>query len=126
MNKPRKVERGYLYLASATGLPVEVKPVDGKKFTLKELQHAVGGFIENMVPSERFAHVYVNEEGVLKNLPLNKCTWEFADKHVYCHLNGYRSDFLVSGNALVVKKVELQPERAVSYDFPTVFQAVRP
>ena len=63
-----KVEIGFLYRVGAD-MAEEVRPADGKKFTLKELQKLVGGFIEHVPHSWPVA--YCNEEGRLHNLPLN-------------------------------------------------------
>jgi len=47
----------------------EVRPADGKKFSLRELQDAVGGTIEHVPHTRPFA--YCNEEGRLIGLPVN-------------------------------------------------------
>ena len=114
----RKVEQGTVYLAGNGGAIV-VTPVDGKKFTLQELYHAVGGYVESMIPVERYAHVYVNEEGQLKNLPANQHTWTFAKRSTY-ELNGYPESWRVQGNAIVVRKVDPNAVAAM-----TVYQVVR-
>jgi hypothetical protein len=104
--KSSKVERGTLYIA-ATNEAVTVAPLDGKKFMYAEVHDAVGGLVQTMVPARKGDTVYVNEEGRLTGLPLNKRTWEFADKTTYlvhnCFL--YPPDWLVSGNALRVYRV---------------------
>jgi hypothetical protein len=118
----KKVERGTLYLAGALD-KVDVKPEDGRKFSLRELQRAVGGFIETMISAERFTTVYVNEEGALcKDFLPNLHTWKFANRHVYVDLNGYPSNFLVMGNALVVRKVAVDREAATTYGVPALGQ----
>jgi hypothetical protein len=49
-----------------------VKPPKGS-FTLEELQAAVGGYIEVVrVPNSENLILVVNEEGLLKKLPLNE------------------------------------------------------
>ena len=118
----KRVEQGTLYLGGPLEF-VTVIPADGRKFTLKELQHAVGGFVETMIPAQRHTTVYVNEEGALKRLLLNRHTWTFAKKAVYM-LNGYAENFCINGNALVVRKVDANPDPGVIHGFPTVFQAV--
>ena len=65
-----KVEIGFLYRVGAD-MAEEVKPADGKKFTLEELQKFVGGYIEAVPYANPVA--YCNEEGRLNNLPLNRC-----------------------------------------------------
>jgi uncharacterized protein DUF3846 len=68
--KPRKkVEVGLLFRVGAEA-PEKVKPSNGKSFSLKELQQFVGGYIEYVPHSTPIA--YCNEEGRLKNLPLNR------------------------------------------------------
>jgi hypothetical protein len=63
-----RVEVGLLYRVGETVIE-QVKPTDGKKFTLKELQKFVGGFIEHVPGSRPIA--YCNEEGRLTGLPPN-------------------------------------------------------
>lgn len=65
-----KVEIGFLYRVGAD-MAEEVKPADGKKFKLEELQKLVGGFIEAVPHSRPIA--YCNEEGRLNHLPVNSC-----------------------------------------------------
>lgn len=65
-----KVEIGFLYRVGAD-MAEEVKPVNGKKFALEELQKLVGGFIEHVPGSSPIA--YCNEEGRLHGLPVNLC-----------------------------------------------------
>ena len=112
----KKVERGVIWFP--TGGVVGVRPADGAKFSLEELQTAVGGYIEMMVPATRGHRVYVNEEGAIKRLPPNPRTWEFADERVYVGLNvglnGYAQNWMVAGNALEVFKLDV--EEAVKTD----------
>jgi hypothetical protein len=101
----KKVERGTLYLSGARDR-LEVRPADGKKFTPEELQAAVGGFFELLVPATKGATVYANEDGALLPgfLP-NRHTWEFCKKSVYA-LNGYGDGWRVMGDVLAVRKVD--------------------
>ena len=108
----KKVERGVIWFP--TGEVVAVRPADGAKFSLEELQTAVGGYVEMMITATRGHRVYVNEEGAIKRLPLNPRTWEFADERVYVGLNGYAQSWMVSGNALEVFKLDV--EEAVQKD----------
>jgi hypothetical protein len=62
------VEIGTLY--RATGAVEEVRPANGKRFSLRELQAFVGGYIELVPCAAPIA--YCNEEGRLHNLPLNR------------------------------------------------------
>jgi hypothetical protein len=55
-----KTEIGYLYRVGAD-MAEEVKPANGKKFSLQELQKFVGGYIEYVPLSRPIA--YCNEEG---------------------------------------------------------------
>ena len=108
----KKVERGVIWFP--TGEVVAVRPADGAKFSLEELQTAVGGYIETMIPATRGHRVYVNEEGAIKRLLLNPRTWEFADERVYVGLNGYAQNWMVAGGAMEVFK--LTSEEAVKMD----------
>src|ERR1700729_1511938 len=96
-----KVERAFLYFGGEPGSVVYVKPAHGKKFDLKELQAAVGGWVQEMIPLVRYTNVWVNEEGAIHRLPPNKHTWDIARREVYA-LNGYPASWRISGNALVV------------------------
>ena len=108
----KKVERGVIWFP--TGGVLAVRPADGVKFSSEELQTAVGGYIETMIPATRGHRVYVNEEGAVKRLPLNPRTWEFADRRVYVDLNGYAQNWMVAGGAMEVFK--LTSEEAVKMD----------
>ena len=55
-----------------------IKPENRKKFTLKELQDYVGGYIQVVPliqPEWKDFVVLVNEEGMLLNLPLNPLSY---------------------------------------------------
>ena len=115
----KKVERGVIWFP--TGEVLAVRPADGVKFSLEELQTAIGGYVETMIPATRGHRVYVNEEGIIineegavKRLPLNPRTWEFADRRVYVDLNGYAQTWLVAGNAIEVFRLDV--EEAVKTD----------
>ncbi len=49
----------------------EIEPKNGKNFTLAELQEIVGGYFEPIYLPKGMV-LAVNEEGLLKNLPLNE------------------------------------------------------
>ena len=50
----------------------DIKPADGKKFTLKELQKMVGGYIEVYpIPSGK-GYIICNENGINQGLPPNE------------------------------------------------------
>lgn len=58
-------------LIRTNGSEEQVRPADGKYFTLEELQRYVGGFIEAVaLPNGKT--MIVNEEGKLDNLPYNQ------------------------------------------------------
>ena len=115
----KKVQTATIYMAGPGGKVVQVRPANGKKFELSELQAAVGGYVEHMIAAVRHTTVYVNEEGALKPLPGNTHTWTFADRRVYVELNGYSPRFQVAGNAIVVRSVEQRPA-----GLPTVAEAL--
>lgn len=58
-------------LMKANGTEETIRPQDGSEFSLEELQRLVGGYIE-VVPTPQSKDLIVNEEGVLKALPVNK------------------------------------------------------
>jgi hypothetical protein len=123
MTAAKKVERGVVYFAGSingrNALSQRVRPADGKKFTMKEIQAAVGGYFECLVPAERGWTVYCDEEGGLKpHYQPNGHTWTFAKREVYA-LNGYPANWRVMGNVLAVRK-----EYEGGADLPTVQQAM--
>lgn len=77
-----------------------VFPANGCKFSLRELQFYVGGSIEIVRDGKGKAFV-VNEEGKLKNLPLNPLASE-----IYIHFFD-AADFLV-GNVLMCDDIDLE------------------
>jgi Domain of unknown function (DUF3846) len=70
----------------------EVKPANGKKFSLEELQKLVGGYIEYVPRSRPIA--YCDEEGRLKEKPLNA-------------LASQRFNQLLVGDVVQVRRVEV-------------------
>jgi hypothetical protein len=124
MTAVKKVERGVIYFAGAlngkSGLSQRVRPEDGKKFSMKEIQLAVGGYFGCLVPAKRGWTVYCDEEGVLKpHYKPNGHTWTFAKREVYA-LNGYGANWRVMGNVLAVRK-----EVEGGAELPTVTQALK-
>lgn len=71
------MEKKYVLKVAADGR-VEREPFDAED-SLGQLQRAVGGYIER-VPLElqRGIDLFVNEEGLLNGLPLNRVLTEFA------------------------------------------------
>lgn len=57
-------------LVKTDGSEQEVHPADGKTFTLEELQHFVGGYIQMIYVGSR--EMYLNEDGKMLRLPLNE------------------------------------------------------
>ena len=60
------------YLFKTDFSSAKVTPINGKHFTLEELQEMVGGYIELVhVPNKPSMRLVVNEEGLIRGLPLN-------------------------------------------------------
>lgn len=79
-------------LIKADGTETEVTPGD-RKFTLAELQDMVGGYIQ-LVSTHDGRQMFVNEEGLLMNLPRNaKASEVIASK--WWTLNGVQGDAVV-------------------------------
>lgn len=57
-------------LIHTSGFREEVRPASGEKFTLKELQAHVGGYIQ-LVKTKRGNQMLVDEDGIDKILPVN-------------------------------------------------------
>lgn len=83
----------------ADGTITEVHPAKGKKFSLKELQGFVGGYIELVTTRTPVRHMYVNEEGMLDNLPYNAAATALIHPK-YVLVDGVR------GNVIVCEKGE--------------------
>ena len=119
----KKVERGVIWFP--TSEVVAVRPADGVKFSLEELQTVVGGYVETMIPATRGHRVYVNEEGTIKRLPPNPRTWEFANERVYVSFNGYAQNWMVAGGALEVFKLDVEKAAKTDGGRISCKQAVR-
>lgn len=63
------VPRPALYV-KADGMVLSIQPEEDDKFTLAQMQELVGGFIEYVQLPNKMVMV-VNEEGILRNLPVN-------------------------------------------------------
>lgn len=61
-------------LIKTDGSVTDVKPADGRAFTLEELQKFVGGYIEIINVGERA--MVMDEEGKLKRKAVNECATE--------------------------------------------------
>jgi hypothetical protein len=89
-----KSERGndMAQIITPDGKTIEVKPKDGKKFSLEEMQVYVGGYIEHITLADG-RHAYVNEEGKLRGLETNLLATQL-----------YGSGDVICGTMLVMKK----------------------
>jgi hypothetical protein len=117
MTAVKKVQRGYIF--KTDGRTIKVQPENGKKFDFKELQKAVGGYIESLVPGIRNCkQLYANEDGVSLGLAPNPHTQNVVNMRVY-RLNGYGENFRVLGDIVAVLS-----ETAEENVFPTIAQVV--
>lgn len=71
----------------------------GRKLTLKEAQELVGGYIEPVRMTDAKLCLIVNEEGLLRNLPLNIKATTLVHHHVL-HKG-------IRGNAIIVTRSSL-------------------
>ena len=103
-----KNQRGTLYRTD--GQAILVKPINGKQFSLAELQDAVGGYIEMVRSLDKRTNLYVNEEGgeFLKNLPPNGHTEAIVDMKAYEY--GPNENFVIRGNAIATYRVNRDEE----------------
>lgn len=76
------------------GTEQSVRPADGKKFSLPELQKFVGGYIELTKTSKPRRDMYVNEEGLIHDLPINAKASQLIDPS-YWTAGGIRGDVIV-------------------------------
>jgi hypothetical protein len=98
----KKLQRGTIY--KTDGQAILVKPKNGKEFSLEELQLAVGGYIEGVRPLDKRSNLYVNEEGLLKNLPPNGHTQAIVDMKAYDNFM-YPGGIVLRGNAISTYRV---------------------
>jgi hypothetical protein len=113
----KKVHRGYIY--TTDGRTIKVQPENGKKFELKELQKAVGGYIESLIPGIKGCkQMFANEDGISLGLAPNPSTWDVVNPRVYS-LNGYSRSWRVQGNIIAVLSEPVEENV-----FPTVAQVV--
>jgi len=98
-----KTQMGTIY--KPDGTTEKIYPAKGGKFSLEELQQAVGGFIEKLYPSIKGCRqMYCNEEGLLKNLPPNPFTWQLVNHDVYKY--DYPPYWRVQGNIISITTEE--------------------
>lgn len=76
------------------GTVTDVKPANGKRFTLPELQRYVGGYIQLISTHKPIRNMYVNEEGLLKDLPMNRTAQQLAN-HKWLIADCIRGDVLI-------------------------------
>ena len=100
MIKPRKVQYAIVY--GIDGTTAEHMPADGKRFTTRELQGLVGGYLESLIPAnKRCRQMYCDEDGISKQLPPNPHTQAVCDMRVYL-MNGYGLGWRVLGPIVAV------------------------
>lgn len=88
-------------LIKANGEVMEVKPIQGTKFQLKELQEYAGGSIEKFRAGEK---VFVwNENGIGRDLPEN----EKATSILYAECDGFQKVQVIRGDVLVCEPMEV-------------------
>lgn len=90
------------FIIKDDGTKIELKPANGKSFTLDEMQKAVGGFIER-VPQTAFAgDVWVDEEGRMNDKLLNQKATKL------CYPDGVRAGYYLVGDALFTSGEEVE------------------
>ena len=122
MASTNKVHRGKIWFTD--GSIVSVQPENGKKFGYREMQRAVGGLMESLIPGKQLgvSQLYCNEEGLLESLPDNPATWNVVNGAVY-KLNGYPASWRVSGNMFGILPVDAA--NAARVTLPTIAEAMR-
>lgn len=81
-------------LIKATGVATCVKPENHSAFTLKEMQEAVGGFIQILDLGSLI--MVVNEDGLAKAFPTNEVATELVDpRHHSLAEDGIVGDVLI-------------------------------
>lgn len=58
-------------LYRTTGFQHEVRPLNGRAFSLEELQTLIGGYIQIVSANEPGKYIVCDEEGKLKSKPVN-------------------------------------------------------
>lgn len=95
----------------ASGLVKEVKPANGKWFTLEEKQRIVGGNIE-IIPSREGNWLVIHEEGKVEGKPINKEATLLYAYGVMTSEKGFTIHDVVVGDVLYCTEEELcKPER---------------
>lgn len=91
----------------ASGLVKEVKPANGKWFTLEEKQRIVGGYIE-IIPTREGNWLVINEEGKLNHLPVNKEATLLYAYGIVVKEDGFALTDVVVGDVLYCTEKELE------------------
>lgn len=81
-------------IIKSSGVVIEVTPKNGTDFSLEELQEIVGGYIGILHLKDKRIIVY-DEEGELKNSPLNQKATELLNRNSYCVEGTIVGDVLV-------------------------------
>lgn len=93
--KPEKIKSYIMGIKITTGNEITiVRPRNGKIFELEELQAVVGGYIEG-VRLKDGRTMYVNEEGVIRNLPINGAATFAAQQ-------------LIVGDVIIIERNEIE------------------
>jgi len=87
-------------LIKSNGEVTEVKPANGKTFSLKELQTFVGGYIERFRAGKKVFNW--NEDGRMMELPKN----EKATDILYLECDGLRNVQDIVGDVLICEASE--------------------
>jgi len=83
-------------LIKSSGETLEVKPANGKNFSLKEAQSFVGGYVEMLnVNGKKYL---MNEEGLLHRLPVNEKATEELSKEYGREVKPIVGDVLILSN----------------------------
>jgi hypothetical protein len=80
-------------LIQADGVVKDIKPANGKTYSLKELQEFVGGYIELVSLPDNLI-MLVNEEGYNENLPPNNSVRLLFNKQIVGNAVVCPRDFL--------------------------------
>lgn len=88
-------------LIKANGEVTEVKPANGKTFSLKELQNFVGGYVERFRAGEKVFNW--NEDGRMMKLPKN----EKATNILYVECDGMNNVQDIVGDVLICEESEI-------------------
>lgn len=75
--------RGALKFGATSGLVTTLYPQQGTTFELEELQEEVGGYIEIAPRTYLNNLIVINEDAVLKDLPLNEIFYKLSGLEYY-------------------------------------------